>query len=459
MGSGLSAFGGAATDSLRLAPDAPWLWNDAVAVLRANDLGEWTKPAPRLYPHQWSLDSAFIALGLCRVDADRALRELEHLFGAQWADGRLPHIVFNPKAHDYFPGPDLWACADVAGGAAPRGQTTSGLVHHPMQALAAWSVWEAAVEPAALVPRFRALYPRLLAWHRYLTAARDPQATGLLTIYHPWEGTDNSPRWDTALAHVVVGEVPDYSRHDLKHVEDASERPTRGEYDRYLWLAGLLKAARYDDALIQRTHPFLVKDVLASAIFAAANQALGSIAERLGRPEEERREIAALARRSSLAVQGQWDEAAQLALDIDLLAGQPIRVTTCAGLSPLLVPDLEPSLGRRLADRALGADFAGAPGLAFTVVPSTAPGSPGYQARSYWRGPSWPVINWLLWWGLRQQGFAEHAAALRSANLALLEQPAARFGEYFELGTGTPLGSSEQSWTAAVVLDWLAALP
>src|SRR3712207_7897840 len=52
-------------------------------------------------------------------------------------------------------------------------------------------------------------YPRLLAWHRYLATARDPEGSGLVTIYHPWEsGTDNSPRWDSALENVVVGELP-----------------------------------------------------------------------------------------------------------------------------------------------------------------------------------------------------------------------------------------------------------
>jgi hypothetical protein len=31
------------------------------------------------------------------------------------------------------------------------------------------------------------------------------------------------------------------------------------------------------------------------------------------------------------------------------------------------------------------------------------------------------------------------------------------FAEYYEPFTGEPLGSREQSWTAAVALDWLAA--
>ena len=83
-------------------------------MLRHNDLGDWTKPAPRLYPHQWSWDSAFIAIGLARIDVERALRELETLFAAQWADGRVPHIVFNPASGGYFPGPEWWASAETS---------------------------------------------------------------------------------------------------------------------------------------------------------------------------------------------------------------------------------------------------------------------------------------------------------------------------------------------------------
>jgi len=104
------------------------LWNAAVQVLRENDLGGWTKPAPRLYPYQWSWDSAFIALGLVQVDASRALRELEALFAAQWADGRVPHIVFNTEApdKDYFPGPDWWASQTYSPPAPARGRDARG---------------------------------------------------------------------------------------------------------------------------------------------------------------------------------------------------------------------------------------------------------------------------------------------------------------------------------------------
>jgi glucosylglycerate hydrolase len=444
----------------------------ALAVLEANDLGDWTKPAPRLYPHQWSWDSAFIAIGLARVDPERALRELETLFRAQWRDGRVPHIVFNPLAGDYFPGPDWWASAATST-LAPRQPATSGLIQPPVHALAVHRILEVARARglADVEARIVDLYPRLLAWHRYLARARDPDASGLLLIYHPWEsGTDNSPRWDATLARVEVGQLPAYRRHDLRHVRDASERPTHGEYDRYLWLVELMKRAGYDDAAIQAGYPFLIRDVLMSAIFAAASHALAEVAATLRRPAADVGELEAWSRRSSRAVQDAWDARLELALDRDAAgqapratpgsrgspADRPPSVETCAGLAPLLVPDLAADLCRRALARLAGPGFAGAAGLAYPVVPSTAPGSAGFRPRSYWRGPAWPVANWLFWWGLRRHGLHEPARTLRAANLALLERPGARFAEYFEPFTAEPLGSTEQSWTAAVTLDWLA---
>src|ERR1700730_18923302 len=121
--------------------DPETLRGAAQAVLRKNDLGGSTRPAPRLYPHQWSWDSAFIAIGLAQVDLDRALLELETLFAAQWADGRVPHIVFNPEAADYFPGADWWASARTSP-VAPRHPATSRLIQPPVHALALLRIYQ-----------------------------------------------------------------------------------------------------------------------------------------------------------------------------------------------------------------------------------------------------------------------------------------------------------------------------
>jgi hypothetical protein len=262
----------------------------AARVLRRNDLGGWTKAAPALYPHQWSWDSAFIAIGWAHLDPRRAAQELRTLLAAQWATGMVPHIVFNPAvpSGSYFPDATRWDCAALSPDVPPAPTLTSGLCQPPVHAIAAHRIWQIAqdgseADVAAARVALDELYPRLLAWHRYLATARDPEGSGLVTIYHPWEsGTDNSPRWDAAMAAVEVGELPPYVRADVQHVADPAQRPTMAEYDRYLWLVELLKRARYDDGAITRTHPFLVKDVLFSAILVAANEALAEISAAVG---------------------------------------------------------------------------------------------------------------------------------------------------------------------------------
>lgn len=439
---------------------AKTLWQGAIDVLRENDLGEWTRPAPSLYPHQWSWDSAFIAIGLSHVNPARALRELRALLRGQWADGRIPHIVFNPLTREdaYFPGPSRWSCLPV-GAPAPREPLTSGICQPPVHALALHAILDLPeIGPQApLWHEVADLYPGLLRWHRYLASSRDPDSQGLITIYHPWEsGTDNSPRWDAPLARVGVGDMPPYTRRDLAHVIDPSHRPTDAEYDRYIWLVESLKLAGYVDEVIRERHPFRVKDALFSAIFAAANAALAAVANRLNRPSSERDELAELEDRFSRGVGACWSESLGLALDFDLRARAPIEVKTFAGLAPLLLPRPAGGLADEAAARLESAEFAGHPSLGFPVVPSTVPNSVGFRPATYWRGPSWPVMNWLLWRGLRQHGKLDAAQRLRDANLALLAQPAAEFAEYFHPFTGEPLGSRHQSWTAAAALDWLA---
>src|SRR5919199_1251368 len=144
-------------------------------------------------------------------------------------------------------------CAAVSPDAPPVPPHTSGLCQPPVHAIAALRIWKAAGggELASARAFLREIYPRLFSWHRYLATFRDPERSGLVTIFHPWEsGTDNSPRWNAALAAVEVGHLPPYARYDLKHVADASQRPTDAEYDLYLWLVESIKRARCDESTI-----------------------------------------------------------------------------------------------------------------------------------------------------------------------------------------------------------------
>lgn len=64
----------------------------AKKVLDYNQVGSYTQPGPRLYPHQWSWDSALIAIGYAHYDQNRAINELNHLFDSQWENGLLPQV-------------------------------------------------------------------------------------------------------------------------------------------------------------------------------------------------------------------------------------------------------------------------------------------------------------------------------------------------------------------------------
>ena len=62
-------------------------------------------------------------------------------------------------------------------------------------------------------------------------------------------------------------------------------------------------------------------------------------------------------------------------------------------------------------------------------------------------------MNWFVAWACAQHGEQEAYEALREQSLAQLSDLA--FGEYYEPSTAEPLGSQNQSWTAAVALLWL----
>jgi hypothetical protein len=144
-------------------PDETFLVQQAQMVLDFNWTGEYTQPGPRLYPHQWSWDSALIAIGYSHHDQERARRELTHLLDAQWKNGLLPQIVFNPRFGRYFPGIDFWHANESSD--APTHVKTSGIVQPPLHATAALCVYERAKDTSGARAFLEHAFPPLKAWH------------------------------------------------------------------------------------------------------------------------------------------------------------------------------------------------------------------------------------------------------------------------------------------------------
>ena len=439
-----------ATDS-RTSTDPQMLRERAEGVLRDNDLGTMITAAPRLYPHMWSWDAAFVAMGLTRLSVPRAVQEMRTLAEAQWESGMIPHIVFSDTP-GYFPDVHRWGTI----GASPDGVLSSGICQPPVHAIALRFLVDAAREVGGEVQddaeRFvRDTFDRWVRWHRWLATARDPGGVGLLEIHHGWEsGMDNSPRFDGPYARVSPGDLEPYERTDLKHA-DASERPSEQEYDRYLWLVQQMAEVGFDDDRVQQVVDFRVQDVFMSAIMSIACDVLGGLADELGR-DDDAREQHDLAARFADGVASTLDPSTGLARDHDVRADQWVATETIAGFAPLLCSGDAAVRGRQW-EILRGERWLAHPDLRFALIPSTSPASDDYRPRTYWRGPVWPVMNWFMAWACATHGEHQAYEALRQQSLAQLSD--LRFGEYYEPSTGEPLGSQNQSWTAAVALLWL----
>ena len=404
----------------------------ARAVLAANDRGGYTVPTDRLYPFQWNWDSAFVAMGFATFDTNRALTELERLIEGQWADGMIPHIVFHTPADSYFPGPEVWGTHTTP--------PTSGITQPPVFALALQWIAERGGDDRRIAP----LYQAALKHHRWWRAARDPDGTGLVALLHPWEsGRDNSPMWDTPLARVPETTVTPIRRRDTGHV-DHSMRPSDQDYRRYIHLVDVGRAGSWDPATLWNTMPFRVVEPGVNAILLAADEALLSLAARYGTPADQA-EISAWISRGTAALKRLWSPELGLYRAHDTLTNQRIAVPSSAGFLPLLTAAPSAAEVAALAGT-LRRWHAGGQ----ILVPSTPRELPSFDARRYWRGPVWAVVNWLIAKGLARHGEQELAALVRADTGRLLES--AGFAEYFDPLTGDGLGGDGFTWTAAVQL-------
>ena len=87
------------------------------------------------------------------------------------------------------------------------------------------------------------------------------------------------------------------------------------------------------------------------------------------------------------------------------------------------------------------------------AVTSLGPADPGFQAARYWRGPVWPILNWVLQRGLDRYGYATLAAEVRGALVELARSSG--FYEHYSPETGRGQGGEQFAWTAALMLDVL----
>lgn len=408
------------------------LHKQARETLRQNDKGGYTLPTHGLYPYQWNWDSAFAAWGFTTFDPNRGWTELETLLSGQWDDGMVPHILFHRHDPGYYPGPDVWQ------GRGPI--PSSGISQPPVAASFMRKMLEM---DAAGEPRARAMWPKLKAWHSWFMRWRLDQ--GAVCVTHPWEaGRDNAPDWDPAMRDIDASGVGEYTRRDTSHVDPAM-RPTKYDYDRYIKLVQIGVSVRWDQQKLLELNPFRVADPTMTFTLLRAHRDLHAMGQRFG---QDISEIVDWIATLEAGAETLWNPE---------IGGYDSRIVRTGKFNGILsnasalcwYAGINDQRARPQIERMLGAvNF----GLA-----SFDPDADGFEPLRYWRGPTWPIMNYLVGSGMEEQGQDDLADRIRSDTARLMEQNG--FAEYYNPLDGTPAGGATFTWTAAVWLGWAGNYP
>ncbi len=428
------------------------LLDDCKLVLKLNDLGGWTRPAPNLYPHQWLWDSCFIAIGRRHYNIKRAQKEIESLFRGQWDNGMVPNIVYGK---DLYYADNVWDSRRSPN--APRDVATSGITQPPMIATAITKIGE--LMPVVERRKWYAkMYPKVLAYHEWLYRERDPHGEGLVELVHPWEsGLDNTPPWMHEIRKKVVplwirtihtlklDVIIELIRKDTRHVS-ATERTTTVEQLTLYSIARFLRRKRYDSDKILPHASVLVEDLTFNCILIHANRELINIATELNMTLPgwlwERM------KKAPHALELLWNESHQQYFSRNAQTFKLITEPSIAAFMPLYAGTISKHKAQQLVDLLKNKSY----DLLFPV-PTAPKNSRYFQPKRYWQGPTWINTNWLIIEGLRSYDFHKEADALRLRSLELVRQHGSY--EYFNPLDGSPAGIHPFSWTAALTIDLL----
>jgi hypothetical protein len=383
----------------------------ARAVLESHWRPEgFTCPNATTYPWLWLWDSCFHSVVWAELgEFERATAELRSALSGIDDDGFVPHLGYlvGDAVHA-----DFW-------GRAPGSPQLrwSSITQPPVYG------WAAAELVRRGVDLERSVLDAAAAGLRFLLTDRVRSPAGLVELVHPWEsGCDHSPRWDDLMAPHPVG---------------AGDDP----YDEARWFSrkGELLATieRTSGGAPVHNPAFPVGSVAFTAVCAWSARELASVTGDLG--------LASAADDAVAALSGRWDEQQRTWVDDGPTRDGSGRIRTAESLLPVLV-DHRPEVVDAVVDSVVGAG-----GLAAAHGPwGVDPTETTFRRGSYWRGPSWPQIDLLLWWGLRSAGRRDAAAALAAGTTT----GAVRSGwaEYWDADTAAGGGAAPQSWATVVVL-------
>lgn len=430
------------------------LIDSAIQVLERNfQDGGFTIPSEGLYPFQWKWDSGFIALGFAHYDVKKAMMEIDTLMDAQWENGFIPHIIFHTDSDSYFPGPDFHQ-SHLHPQASKKYRST-GMTQPPVTGFILERLLEISGESQEMLDFVAKHINKVYHNHEYFYAHRDLEKNGLVYIYHNWEsGTDNSPIWDDIWDTMDPPEY-EFERRDTTHV-DPAQRPSKREYDHYLYIIDIAKKYNYDDAKIAEHSPFLVLDPLFNAMLIRSNEALIRLYGRLGENEDKISFLKEKQTQSIASLNSKlFSEKLGAYVHFDLRNNKQLPYVCSSSFAPLYAGAPTQEQAKTLVNTLM--EKFGDEGR--YLCASFDPTHERFNPRKYWRGPVWINLNWMLHHGLKRYGYSDLAQRVKNDSLELIDNNG--FFEYFDSRKDNPdadkngYGGDNFSWSAALIIDFL----
>lgn len=427
------------------------LISKATRLLLNNWKGNFTIPCKDLYPFQWFWDSGFIAIGFAHFDMDKAEKEIETLLDTQWKNGFIPHIIFHSENDSYFPGPNFHR-SDLHPLSSKKYKTT-GMTQPPVTGFVLECIYKNSSDKKRTLKFIEKVIDKVYFNHQYFYSSRDPKDEGLVYIYHNWEsGTDNSPIWDDIWQALDAPEY-DFERRDTLHV-DVLQRPTKREYDHYLYIIETAKKYRYEDKNIAEFSPFLVQDPLFNGVLIKSNQSLINLYNLLGNNKKKVAQLIKWQTKAKASFNTKlFDEKIGAYIHFDLRNNKPLKFLSSSSFSPLFagIPSKEQASAMvEVMMKKFGNEHQ-------YLCASFDPTSNRYNPKKYWRGPVWVNLNWMLYYGLQDYGYTQLANRVKQDTISMVSRSG--FFEYFdarkEMHTEgkAGYGGANFSWTAALLID------
>ena len=383
-------------------------------------------PSPTHYPFQWFWDSAFHAIALLHVDPELSKQELRCLMQGAQPDGFIGHmLLWEREAHAH------WLQHEYSIRLGHPYYTAT--IQPPVVARAVERIFEATGDTTFV----RDMLPPMARFFDWLGRVRDPDDDGLIALIQPDEsGLDASPKYDKTMG--------------IPHEPPTDTLPALRRSMQRLFTA-------YKDAAPEAQpllDVFLFEDVMMNSIYADGLRALAKLSRAVGAPDaqrferESKRTLGALMRKC-------WDEEAGLFWDLSGKAEEQAKVLTFTSLFPLILPDLDARVAKRLVrDHLLNEREFWLPYPVPSVAASEVTFDPSWQTKTTWRGPTWVNVNWYLYWGLRAHGFDDVASELARRTVAMQSRGGIR--EFYDPFTAEGYGATDFGWSC-LSLDLIAA--